>query len=59
MEICSGSSPVWTRLMALALATRAAELFPKSWEGIVLTSGVVAGPMTYDFRLDLRAIYQF
>lgn len=40
------------------VATRAAELFPKSWEGILLTSGVVAGPTTYDFRLDLRAIYQ-
>lgn len=40
------------------VATRAAELFPKSWEGILLTSGVVAGPATYDFRLDLRAIYQ-
>jgi len=40
------------------VATRAAELFPKSWEGVLLTSGVVAGPATYDFRLDLRAIYQ-
>jgi pimeloyl-ACP methyl ester carboxylesterase len=40
------------------VATRAAELFPKSWDGILLTSGVVAGPTTYDFRLDLRAIYQ-
>jgi pimeloyl-ACP methyl ester carboxylesterase len=40
------------------VATRAAEMFPKSWEGILLTSGVVAGPATYDFRLDLRAIYQ-
>ena len=40
------------------VATRAAEMFPKSWEGILLTSGVVAGPVTYDFRLDLRAIYQ-
>jgi pimeloyl-ACP methyl ester carboxylesterase len=40
------------------VATRAAEMFPKSWEGMLLTSGVVAGPMTYDFRLDLRAIYQ-
>ena len=40
------------------VATRAAELFPKSWEGILLTSGVVAGPVTYDFRMDLRAIYQ-
>lgn len=40
------------------VATRAAELFPKSWEGMLLTSGVVAGPTTYDFRLDLRVIYQ-
>jgi len=41
------------------VATRAAELFPKSWDGILLSSGVVAGPSTYDFRLDLRAIYQY
>jgi pimeloyl-ACP methyl ester carboxylesterase len=40
------------------VATRAAELYPSSWQGILLTSGVVAGPSTYDFRLDLRAIYQ-
>ena len=40
------------------VATRAAELFPNSWEGILLTSGVVAGPTTYDFRIDLRAVYQ-
>lgn len=40
------------------VATRAAELYPASWEGILLTSGVVAGPTTYDFRLDLRALYQ-
>jgi pimeloyl-ACP methyl ester carboxylesterase len=40
------------------VATRAAELFPQSWDGILLTSGVVAGPATYDFRLDLRALYQ-
>lgn len=40
------------------VATRAAEMYPQSWEGILLTSGVVAGPTTYDFRLDLRAIYQ-
>ena len=40
------------------VATRAAELYPKSWQGMLLTSGVVAGPATYDFRLDLRAIYQ-
>ena len=40
------------------VATRAAEMFPKSWNGMLLTSGVVAGPATYDFRMDLRAIYQ-
>lgn len=41
------------------VATRAAELFPKSWEGMLLTSGIVAGPTNYDFRLDLRVIYQY
>jgi alpha-beta hydrolase superfamily lysophospholipase len=40
------------------VATRAAELYPQSWQGMLLTSGVVAGPATYDFRLDLRALYQ-
>jgi len=40
------------------VATRAAELYPKSWDGMLLTSGVVGGPTTYDFRVDLRAIYQ-
>jgi pimeloyl-ACP methyl ester carboxylesterase len=40
------------------VATRAAEMFPTSWEGVLLTSGVVAGPATYDFRLDMRALYQ-
>jgi pimeloyl-ACP methyl ester carboxylesterase len=40
------------------VATRAAEMFPNSWEGLLLTSGVVAGPATYDFRLDMRALYQ-
>ena len=40
------------------VATRAAELYPASWEGLLLTSAVVAGPTTYDFRLDLRALYQ-
>jgi len=34
-------------------------MFPKSWDGILLTSGVVAGPTTYDFRLDIRALYQY
>ncbi|MDP2006700.1 MAG: hypothetical protein Q8K45_13570 [Rubrivivax sp.] len=41
------------------VATRAAEMFPQSWEGMLLTSAVVAGPATYDFRVDLRAIYQY
>ena len=41
------------------VATRAAELFPKSWDGMLLTSGIVAGPTNYDFRLDLRVIYQY
>jgi len=40
------------------VATRAAERFPKSWDAMLLTSGVVAGPATYDFRVDIRAIYQ-
>jgi pimeloyl-ACP methyl ester carboxylesterase len=40
------------------VATRTAELFPRSWDGMLLTSGVVAGPATYDFRIDLRALYQ-
>ncbi len=41
------------------VATRTAELFPRPWDGMLLTSGVVAGPTTYDFRLDLRVIYQY
>jgi pimeloyl-ACP methyl ester carboxylesterase len=40
------------------VATKAGELYPNSWDGILLTSGVVAGPVTYDFRLDLRVLYQ-
>lgn len=41
------------------VATRAAERYPHSWDGMLLTSGIVAGPSSYDFRLDLRAIYQY
>ncbi len=41
------------------VATKAAELFPGSWDGVLLTSGVVAGPTSYDFRLDVRALYQY
>jgi len=40
------------------VAARAAELYPKSWDGILFTSSVLAGPATYDFRVDLRAVYQ-
>jgi pimeloyl-ACP methyl ester carboxylesterase len=40
------------------VAARAAELYPRSWAGILFTSAVVAGPATYDFRLDIRAVYQ-
>ncbi|MCX8004686.1 MAG: lysophospholipase, partial [Burkholderiaceae bacterium] len=40
------------------VATRTAELYPKSWDGMLLTSGVVGGPATYDFRIDIRALYQ-
>lgn len=40
------------------VATKAAELYPQSWQAILLTSAVVAGSSNYDFRTDLRAIYQ-
>ena len=40
------------------VATRAAELFPGSWDGLLLTSAVVGGAATYAFRIDLRALYQ-
>ena len=41
-----------------AVASMAAQMFPTSWDGVLLTSGVVAGASTYDFRLDLRVVYQ-
>lgn len=41
-----------------AVASMAAQMFPASWDGVLLTSGVVAGASTYDFRLDLRVVYQ-
>ncbi len=41
-----------------AVAAMAAQMFPNSWDGVLLTSGVVAGASTYDFRLDLRVVYQ-
>lgn len=41
------------------VAAKAAELFPESWDGLLLSSGAVGGLLAYDFRLDLRAIYQY
>lgn len=41
------------------VAAKAAELFPRSWDGMLLSSGAVGGLLAYDFRLDLRAIYQY
>ncbi len=40
------------------VAAKAAEMFPRSWDGVLLTSGVLAGRASYDFRLDLRVVYQ-
>ena len=41
------------------VATKAAEMFPRSWDGVLLTNGVLGGgTQSYDFRLDLRVVYQ-
>jgi alpha-beta hydrolase superfamily lysophospholipase len=43
------------------VAARAAELYPdgKPFDGVLLTSGVLGGgSRSYDFRLDLRVVYQ-
>lgn len=41
------------------VAAKAAELYDSSWDGVLLTSGVLGGGLrSYDFRLDLRAVYQ-
>ena len=40
------------------VAARAAELYPKSWDGVLLTSVAVAGPAAYEYKLDVRAVYQ-
>jgi pimeloyl-ACP methyl ester carboxylesterase len=41
------------------VAAKAAEMFPRSWDGVLLSSGVLAGgSRSYDFRLDLRVVYQ-
>lgn len=41
------------------VAAKAAEGSPQSWDGLLLSSGAVGGLLAYDFRLDLRVIYQY
>ncbi|HEY4068881.1 MAG TPA: DUF6351 family protein [Burkholderiaceae bacterium] len=42
-----------------SVAAKAAEAYPASYDGVLLTSGVLAGgSRAYDFRLDLRVVYQ-
>lgn len=42
------------------VAAKAAEMAPASWDGVLLSSGVLAGGSnSYDFRLDLRVVYQY
>ncbi len=42
-----------------SVAAKAAEAYPTSYDGVLLTSGVLGGgTRSYDFRLDLRVVYQ-
>ena len=47
-----------------SVAAKAAEAYPASFDGVLLTSGVLGGGVlgggspSYDFRLDLRVVYQ-
>lgn len=42
------------------VAARTAELFPAHYDGVILTNGVMGGgSVSYDFRADLRALYQY
>jgi alpha-beta hydrolase superfamily lysophospholipase len=42
-----------------SVAAKGAELYPASYDGVLLSSGVLAGgTRSYDFRLDLRVVYQ-
>ena len=42
-----------------SVAAKAAEAYPASYDGVLLTSGVLGGgTRSYDFRLDLRVVYQ-
>ncbi|MBQ0929340.1 hypothetical protein [Ideonella alba] len=43
-----------------SVAARLAERLPSAYDGVLLTSGVLGGgSKSYDFRLDLRVVYQF
>ncbi|MFN3811343.1 MAG: hypothetical protein ACK4S6_12045 [Roseateles asaccharophilus] len=43
-----------------SVAAIAAEMYPRAYDGVLLTSGVLAGgTRSYDFRLDLRVVYQY
>ena len=42
-----------------SVAAKAAEAYPTRYDGVLLTSGVLGGgTQSYDFRLDLRVVYQ-
>lgn len=42
-----------------SVAAKAAEAYPASYDGVLLSSGVLGGgTRSYDFRLDLRVVYQ-
>jgi alpha-beta hydrolase superfamily lysophospholipase len=42
-----------------SVAAKAAEAYPTSYDGVLLTAGVLGGgTRSYDFRLDLRVVYQ-
>ncbi len=42
-----------------SVAATAAQMFPASYDGVLLTSGVLGGgTRSYDFRLDLRVVWQ-
>ncbi|MFG1922803.1 alpha/beta hydrolase family protein [Cryptosporangium sp. NPDC048952] len=42
------------------VAAKAAEVYPRSWDGVLLTNGLLAGGSRgYDARVDLRAVYQY
>ncbi len=42
------------------VAAKAAEMYGRAYDGVLLSSGVLAGgSRSYDFRLDLRVVYQY